>query len=72
MDFVENIRVGDEGAETGFRAEIDRPAAIFDPREVSWIGVAEYTPAKGDEAWMFLLFERFERHTFIIFVQLPQ
>ena len=72
MDFVENIRVGDEGAETGFSAEIDRAVAIFDPREVGWIGVAEYTPAEGDEARVFLLFERFERHNFIIVVQLPR
>lgn len=70
MDFVENIRIGEERTQTGFCAEIDRPAAIFDSREVCRIGVAEHTSAECNEAWMFLRFERFERHTFVSFVQL--
>ena len=69
MDFVENIRVVEERTEAGFGAEIDRPAAVFDSREICRIGVSEDAPAKGNEAWMFLLFERFERHI-LIFVQL--
>ena len=72
MDFVENVRVGEESAETGFRAKIDRPATILDSREVCRIGVAEDAPAECNEAWIFLRFERFERHTFVIFVQLRQ
>jgi hypothetical protein len=71
MDFVENLRVGEEGAETGFGAKVDRPATILDSREVCRIGVAKDAPAQGNEAWIFLLFERFEPHTFIISVQLP-
>ena len=71
MDFVENLRFSEEGAETGFGAKIDRPATIPDPREVCRIGVAEDAPAEGNEAGIFLLFERFEPHIFIISVQLP-
>ena len=70
MDFVENIRVGEERTQTGFRAEIDRPAATFDSREVCRIGVAEHPSTEGNEAWILLRFERLERHTFVIFVQL--
>ena len=72
MDFVENVRVGEEGAETGFGAKIYRPAAIFDSREVCRIGVAEDAPAEGNKTWIFLLFKRFEQHTLIIFFQLPR
>ena len=70
MDFVEKIGVGEERAETGICAEIDGPATIFDARKVCRIGVAEDAPTEGDEAWMFLLFEGFEQHTFVIFVPL--
>ena len=64
MDLVENFRVVEERAETGFGAEINRPAAVFDPRKVCRVGVSEDAPAQGDEAWMFLRFNRFERHSF--------
>ena len=70
MDFVENIRVVEERAETGFGAEIDRPATVFDSRKVGRVGVAEDASTQGDEAWMFLLWERIERHAFIVFVPL--
>ena len=70
MDFVKNIRVGEERTQTGFGAEINHPAAIFDSREVCRIGVAEPTSAEGNESWILLQFERLERHTFVIFVQL--
>ena len=72
MDFVENIRVVEERAETGFGAEIDRPAAVFDSGEVRGIGISKDAPAQGDEAWMFLRLEGFERHSFFIFVGLPR
>ena len=62
MDFVENIRMGEEGAETGFGAEIDGASTVFDSREVCRIRVAEYTSAKGDEAWMVLLFQEMYLH----------
>ena len=45
MDFVENIRIVKERAETGFGAEIDRPAAVFDSRKICRVGVAEDAPA---------------------------
>jgi len=70
MDLVENIRIVKERAETGFGAQIDRPAAVFDSRKVCRVGVSEDAPAQGDEAWMFLLWERFEWHAFIVFVPL--
>ena len=55
MDFVENVGVGEERAETGICAEIDGPATIFDAWEVCRIGVTEDAPAECDEAWLFLL-----------------
>lgn len=62
MDFVEEIRVSKERAETGFGAEIDRAAAILGAREVSRIGIAEDAPAEGDKTRMFLLLCRILRH----------
>lgn len=56
MNFVEDIRVRKESAETGFCAEIDRPPTVLDVWEIGRIGVAENTSAKGDEAFWFLLF----------------
>ncbi len=55
MDFIEDIRVSQECTETGFGAEIDRPAAIFDAREISGVRVAEFSPTEGDETGVFLL-----------------
>lgn len=49
MDFVKQIRIGQEGAKTGLRAEVDCPAFVFDAREIGGIGISENTPAKGDE-----------------------
>ena len=62
MDFVEDVRVSQEGAETGFRAKINRPATIFNAREISRIRIAEFSAAKGDEAWILLLSRRLFRH----------
>ena len=70
MDFVENVWVGEERTQTGVCAEIDGPATIFDAWKVCRIGVAEDAPAEGNKAWMFLLFEGFERHTFVMFFPL--
>ena len=50
MGFIEQIGVGKERAETGFSAEVDHPAAIFDPWKILWICVAEYPPAERDES----------------------
>ena len=50
MDFIEDLRVCEECAETGFCAEINCPAAIFCAREIGRIGVAEDPSAECDEA----------------------
>ncbi len=65
MSFVKGIWVGAEGVEAGLRAEIDRPAAIFEAREIGWIGIAKLSPAEGHEARVFLLFGRNRAHIFI-------
>lgn len=54
MDFIEDIRVSQEGAEAGFRAEIDRAAAIFDTREIGRVRVAEFSSTEGNEMQRFL------------------
>lgn len=54
MNFVENIRISKECAETGFGAEVDRSAVILGARKIGGIGIAEDPPAEGDEAWIFL------------------
>jgi hypothetical protein len=56
MDFVEQIRIGQERAETGVRAEIDRPPFVISAWEISRIAVAKNAPAKRDE--LFILFAR--------------
>ena len=52
MDSVENIRVREERAEAGLSAEIDRPAAILDAREICRIRIMEDPSAKRNEAWV--------------------
>lgn len=53
MDFIENIRVGEERAQAGVGAEQDRPASIHSVREIVRIGVAKDPSAQGDElAWL--------------------
>ena len=49
MNFVENIRVGKEGAKTGFGTEQDRSSVIFGAWEVGGIGITEDTSTQGDE-----------------------
>lgn len=58
MSFIEEIRVGAEGVEAGLGAEVDRPAAIFEARKVSRVGIPEDAPAEGDETRRFLLLGR--------------
>ena len=72
MSFVKEIRVGEERLQAGLGAEIDRPVAISDPREICRIGVAEDPPTEGDEARTLLLFERIEGHTFTALLSLPR
>lgn len=52
MNLVEQVRVGQEGAEARFRAQIDCAAPVFDARKICWIGIAEDASAKGDESRM--------------------
>ena len=49
MDSIEEIRVGEEGAETGFGAEVDDPPFVFGVGKIYWISVVENTPTEGDE-----------------------
>jgi hypothetical protein len=53
MDPVEEIRIGEEGAEAGFRAQIDSLAAIMGAREITGIGIAKDPSTEGDEARVF-------------------
>ena len=44
MHFVEDVRVSLEGAETGFRAKINGPAAIFDAWKIGRVAIPEDPP----------------------------
>lgn len=56
MDFIEQIRVGQERAKARIGAKQDRPTAIFGARVICRVGVAENPPAEGDEfPWVMLL-----------------
>ena len=50
MDFVKDIRVGQEGAEAGLGTKVDRPASILGAREVCRISVAKDPSAESDKA----------------------
>jgi len=64
MNFIEDLRVGEERLEAGFSAEIDRPAAIVKARKIRGIGVAQDPSAEGDKARMVLLLEGVASHAF--------
>lgn len=68
MDFVKDIRVSEKGAETGFRAEVNRPASIFDPRKISRVCILKDAPAEADELTRLLLPENFLRHTLLLWL----
>ena len=51
MDFIEDIRVGEERAAASLRAEVDGPAAVLGAREIGRIRVAKDPPAESDEAF---------------------
>ena len=63
MDTIENLRVREKGTETGLGAKVDRPAAVFDAREISRIGVAEDPSAKGNKTRLFLCFRQLGCHS---------
>jgi hypothetical protein len=54
MDLIEDIRISQERAEAGFRAEIDRPTAILDAWEIGRISVAEFSTTEGDKSRILL------------------
>ena len=56
MDFVEQIRISDERAETGFCAEENHSPAVLGARIISRIGVAENPSAERDELFRFFAF----------------
>jgi hypothetical protein len=62
MDFIENIRVGQERAKAELGAQIDRSAAILNAREIGRIRITEFSSAQGDEAGIFLLIQSMFRH----------
>jgi hypothetical protein len=43
MDFIEEIGVGQERAEAGFGAEVDRPASILNARKIGRVRIAEFS-----------------------------
>jgi len=49
VDSIENIRVSDKRAQTGFSAKQNRPPAIFGAGKIRRVGVVEYPSAEGDE-----------------------
>lgn len=62
MHFVEQIRVGEEGAKTGFGAKKNRPPAIFGAWIVGGIRIAENPSTKRNKLFMFFAFYRGLRH----------
>lgn len=53
MNFMEDFRVSQEGAQTRISAQIDRPPAIFGPRIVRRVGIPKDAPTQGDEGFVF-------------------
>ena len=62
MDFIEDIRVREECAETKLGTKIDRSIAILDAREINRVRITEFSSAQGDKAGIFLLIQRMFRH----------
>jgi len=55
MDFVEDIRVGEKGAETGVGTQENRPPAIFHAWVILRICITKNTSAEGDELFCLLV-----------------
>jgi len=49
MDFIEQIRVGQERAKARIGAKQDRPTAIFSSGKIGRVRVAKDPPTEGDE-----------------------
>lgn len=60
MDFVENLRIGEERTQAGVGAEKDHPPVVPGTRKVGRVRIAEDASAQGDElAGMGSLFTKF-------------
>ena len=55
MNFIEDIRLGQEGAQAGIGTEQYRPAAVCGARIILRIGVTEDPSAQGNELLVFLV-----------------
>jgi hypothetical protein len=62
MNFIEQVGVGQERAETGVRTEKDCPPSIGGARVILWIGIAKDSPTEGDKLFVFLSFGRLFGH----------
>ena len=62
VDFIEQIRVGQERAQAGLSAEIDNPAAGLGVWKICRIGIAEDPSAEGDKTLAFILLRKVFRH----------
>ena len=56
MNFIEEIGVGQERAETRLSAQIDRPSSMLDTGIVSRIYVSKDAPTECDKTMTLLLF----------------
>jgi hypothetical protein len=50
MGLIKPVRIRLKGCQTGICAKVDRPSAIFGPREILGISVVENTAAKSNKA----------------------
>jgi hypothetical protein len=58
MDFIEEIGIGEERAETGSGAKVNGPAAIVSTGEIRGIGVVKFPPTQGDKTRENFWFQR--------------
>lgn len=63
MDFIEQIRVGEERAQARFGAEQNGPPAIFGAWIIGRIRIAEDSSTQSDKLLMFLEFGNRFRHS---------
>lgn len=62
MDFIEQVRVSKEGAETAVGTEIDFSSPILCVRKIGRVGIAEDAPAQGDKLFLVVAFSSRVRH----------
>ena len=56
MNLIKHVGVSEERVATGIGAKINRPAAVYDAREIGRIGLTEDPSAECDEARMVFFF----------------